>query len=339
MDRSHSNPANAPPRTSSHCLTNPKTQHKYLLQISRPLNLKKSLEKRGKRLPVIYILDGNAFFLTASDICWRREMSPNWAGGGIVVAIGYALSLDDSRLLSLIMLAMYRYQHDPDETCSMYNFEGRNRDYTPCDAEGIPGEGEISGYALGGADSFLEFVEAEVRPFVRSLSREEGIEVGKEAFWGHSFGGLCVLHSLMTGKGGNFPCYYAVSPSIWWGKGYILKEEERLSEIPNTQLTMSYGSKELPENLDRGSEESSKDFGSKTSAAQDEDHEKRLRVAKDRAMGPNVETLQQRLIHVPPGGRAKLPGVRVIRIEGDDHGTVSTVGLLRALTEFFSMDS
>ena len=195
------------------------------------------------------------------------------------------------------------------------------------------------GFALGGADSFLDFVEVEVRPFVKDLFRDEGLEVGKEAFWGHSFGGLCVLHSLITGKGGNFAWYYTVSPSIWWGQEYIFKEEENLQEMPNTQLTMSYGSKELPENLERGSEESSKGFRNKTSEAQDADHEARLKLAKERAMGANIETLHQRLTHVPAQGRAKLPGARVVIIEGEDHGTVSTVGLLRALTDFFSIGS
>ncbi|KAL1611877.1 hypothetical protein SLS60_000099 [Paraconiothyrium brasiliense] len=269
----------------------------YLIQISRPLKFAKSLELRNSRLPVFYILDGNANFLTAAEICWRGETTVNWAGGGIVVAIGYP--------------------QDPTETGHLYNFEGRNRDYTPCAADGMPGEGIGNfGGTLGGADSFLDFVESELRPLVKSVLKGEGVEVAQEAFWGHSFGGLCVLHGLFTGKAGKFDTYYAVSPSIWWGEKFLVKEEEAFSGV-NTRLELSFGL--LEEELERTSRESQEDF------------EKRVVYAKEKAMGPNARAMYKTFKE-----NGKVGNVRLTVFDGEDHGTVSTVGLLRALVQFFA---
>ncbi|KAJ4286839.1 hypothetical protein N0V90_013092 [Kalmusia sp. IMI 367209] len=229
MDTTSTIPPPLPNRTTSHLLTHPKTQQAYLIQISRPLSLQKSIDLRKARLPIIYILDGNAFFLTASDIAWRREVAPSWTGGGIIISIGYP--------------------HDATETGSLYNFAGRNKDYTP------------------------------------------------------------------------------FSPSIWWGNRFILGEEEMFYQDCEVEkgdkmkgtprLELSFGS--LEEKM------------KKTSGESDEDFKKRAEVAGEKRMGPNARELYERL-----QANGKLRDVRFTEFEGEDHGTVSTVGLLRALTIFFA---
>ncbi|HCE8339908.1 TPA: ferric enterobactin esterase PfeE, partial [Pseudomonas aeruginosa] len=47
--------------------------------------------------------------------------------------------------------------------------------------------------------------------------------------WGHSYGGLLVLHALFT-RPGEFARYAAASPSLWWRDGAILGERAGLEQ-------------------------------------------------------------------------------------------------------------
>lgn len=132
---------------------------------------------------VLYALDGNASFaplaLMARTAARRKQAAP------VVVGIGYAGERD----------------YDP---------AGRTRDYTPPSA-GAPA-------TEGGADSFLDFIERELKPLVRSL---HPVDAQRQALYGHSFGGLCTLHALFT-RPAMFQTYIAASPSIWYRERAVL---------------------------------------------------------------------------------------------------------------------
>ncbi|KAJ5537631.1 hypothetical protein N7494_007110 [Penicillium frequentans] len=187
---------------------------RYLIQISWPLHWQEDETDRGS-LPIIYIVDGNALFLTATEAAWRRVTSSHFAGGGIVVGIGYPLQ------------------------GKLYDIQRRNLDLTP------PTESPIPGY--GGADTFLDFIENSVRPAVKA--RFPQVSISREALYGHSYGGLFALHALFT-RPHSFDFYMASSPSIWWNSLCILEEaraflERNKASAGNTpSLMVSWGSYE-----------------------------------------------------------------------------------------------
>ncbi|KAJ5715369.1 siderophore esterase [Penicillium malachiteum] len=170
---------------------------KYSIQVSWPL-LWEDREK-PRSCPIIYLVDGNSMFLTATESAWRRGYSSRF-NSGIIVAIGYPLE------------------------GKLYDIEQRNLDLTPPSETPVPGHGQ--------ADGFLDFIENSVKPAVRS--RFPKISFEREALFGHSYGGLFALHALFT-RPDYFDCFMASSPSIWWNGRCILDEAEKFLDV--TSLT------------------------------------------------------------------------------------------------------
>jgi len=96
----------------------------------------------------------------------------------------------------------------------------RNRDYTP---RLLPPEESTGPLGNGGADAFLEVIERQIRPQVEQLAT---LNPHQRTLWGHSLGGLFVLHTLFT-RTGAFDTWIAASPSMWWGNAYAVTESER----------------------------------------------------------------------------------------------------------------
>jgi len=276
------------PNSTQHDLTNSSTGLDYRIQISWPLNWDRTKQLRNSKISVIYILDGNALFLTATEILWRSASNSFYLSGGVIVAVGY--------------------QDIPTVTGSLFSSQ-RNTDLTISEHDIHAG--------LGGADAFLEFIGTEVRPLVKR--QFEDVEIGEEAIFGHSFGGLCVLHALFGKNGGTFDAYFAASPSVWWDAA-IVKEADDFcnaeSKHAKCSLQLSYGSLEAKPIKTNG--ESSTEF---------EEREKRC---TERKMGENAVEMERKL-----RGCGKLTDVSITEFEGEDHGTVATSALLRALSTFF----
>lgn len=93
----------------------------------------------------------------------------------------------------------------------------RTRDFTPTYDENY-NEWGIS----GGADKFLEFVEKELKPYIRKNYRTNGFDV----LSGHSLGGLLSIYTLQT-KPDLFQGYFAFSPSLWWHKEVLFADAEK----------------------------------------------------------------------------------------------------------------
>lgn len=96
----------------------------------------------------------------------------------------------------------------------------RTRDYTPLLLDPVDGE---EPQLTGGADVFLDIIERQIRPRVKTLVN---LNEKEQTLWAHSLGGMCVLHALFT-RPGAFQTYIAGSPSMWWGNALLVTEAKR----------------------------------------------------------------------------------------------------------------
>ncbi|MGO3986873.1 alpha/beta hydrolase [Pseudomonas sp. SAS7] len=165
--------------------------------------------------PVLWMLDGNAA-LGALDSQQLAKLAAGQAP--LLVAVGY-------------------------QTEQRIERAGRTYDYTPA----LPGQAEqrdpLTGQPSGGVDAFLDLLTERMRPMVAGLAP---IDLQRQTLWGHSYGGLAVLHALFT-RPGAFSDYAAASPSLWWHDGAIVHEaqglEQRLGNTP-ARLLLMRGSEE-----------------------------------------------------------------------------------------------
>lgn len=75
----------------------------------------------------------------------------------------------------------------------------------------------------GGADKFLDFIEAELMPEVQKRYRVAPYNI----LTGHSLGGLLAIYALIT-RPNMFKAYLAVSPSLQWDDGRVLHQAQQL---------------------------------------------------------------------------------------------------------------
>lgn len=148
--------------------------------------------------PIIYMLDANSSFATASETVRYQTKKPHGYDPAILVGIGYPQSLSAN--------------------------QERFLDYTtPAEPDKLPKRGDGSPWpAIGGAEAFLDFIEQELKPWVESRFP---VDRTRQAFLGHSLGGFLVLHTLFTRRH-SFQTYAAGSPSIWWNDCMLFEEEK-----------------------------------------------------------------------------------------------------------------
>lgn len=103
----------------------------------------------------------------------------------------------------------------------------RTYDYTPKRDVLDP----LTGEPGGGAEIFLDLLQQRIKPLIAS---HYGVDAQRQTLWGHSYGGLLVLHALLT-RPGDFHTYAAASPSFWWGDGAILDEQKGFRQRLNGQ--------------------------------------------------------------------------------------------------------
>lgn len=177
----------------------------YRLLLSHP-----SGEAPPEGYPVIYALDGNAVFHTLAEAARLQTRKPHGFDPVLIVAIGYPSG-------------------EP------FDMVRRCYDFTiPVQEQTLPKRPDGSGWPEhGGADSFLDVLQDEIMPLISGLFPVDG---SRQALFGHSLGGLFVLHALFT-RPELFTHYAAGSPSVWWGDYSVLAEQERFSEaFPQLQL-------------------------------------------------------------------------------------------------------
>ncbi|RDU58155.1 alpha/beta hydrolase [Helicobacter sp. MIT 99-5507] len=148
---------------------------------------------------IFYTLDGNAFF----PMLLNRIATNKLDLLPIIVGIGHDSELAFDRQLRIF-------------------------DYLPK----IEDE-EFSGG--GGDEIFLEFINTKLKPFIHE---KVGIPE-KELLFGHSFGGIFVLHTILKSKY-SFSHYVCASPSLWWGQGEIIKQDLESMQNNNTPLNILF---------------------------------------------------------------------------------------------------
>lgn len=257
-----------------------KTGNLYQIFIHAPQG---PIPKAGS--PVIYVTDGNANFPLLVVALQRRPILT----GAIIVGIGYSGS--DAR------------EHQ----------RLRTRDLLfPVDSEWVkslpPQQAANMKEEVGGADQFLEFIEQELKP---DIERRFQIDPRGQMLFGHSFGGLFVLHVLFH-RPQAFQIYHASSPSIWVNDRSILQEIPgflvRLEEVDHPiSLLVSVGEEENP------------GFGASPS---------REEILKRRRQGKNASELVKTLQTISPP--LKLD-VSFEMFAHEDHGTAMLPAANRAI--------
>lgn len=147
--------------------------------------------------PVLYLTDGDYFIGSFGEAIRVRALGAE-VEGAVVVGIGYP---DDFTTAS--------YRRSLDLTPSAPD-EGRRSADTA--AFGKPAE-------YGGAADFAEIIATEIMPRVAALT---SVDPTRAMLWGHSLGGLFVLHTLFT-RPALFGTWLAQSPTIWWDDRILLK--------------------------------------------------------------------------------------------------------------------
>ena len=120
----------------------------------------------------------------------------------------------------------------------------RTRDLTPAKSPIKNAAGELQFPTAGGADNFLKFFETELIPEIEKQYRVQPYRI----LAGHSFGGLFVIHSMIT-KPGLFNSYISVSPSLQFVDSEALKRAENFLKNQkelNVSLYVSLGNEPGP---------------------------------------------------------------------------------------------
>ncbi len=176
--------------------------------------------------PVVYVLDGNGWFLPFAQLSRMVGRRPDHNGRlpAVVVGIGY-----------------------PGER--PFHTERRTWDFTPPVAlrEPPPAPNGRPWSRTGGSENFLDFLKTRVKPIVEA---EFKIDTSRQALYGHSLGGLFALHAAFT-RPDSFHYFGAMSPSIWWNKAYVTDEEKAFPAMlakhkGRVNLFIGVGANELP---------------------------------------------------------------------------------------------
>lgn len=158
--------------------------------------------------PLLVVLDGDAWFGVAASLV---EARPEELGPVVVAGIGYP----------------GKDRFNP----------RRLNDLTPWPPQ-TPLDGPQAGAPVGGGGAFAEAVLGRLLPEIEGMVR---IAPDKRALFGHSLGGLLVLHLLFT-RPGPFTTYVAASPSIWWDKARLMGEADAMRiPAPSPRILLTCG--------------------------------------------------------------------------------------------------
>ncbi|MBT4162870.1 MAG: alpha/beta hydrolase [Gammaproteobacteria bacterium] len=146
------------------------------------------------RYPVVYVTDSN--YLLTSAAATQLAQATEHLPAVILVGIGYDVpSIADTSQI-------------------------RVRDFSPTCDEAYIKRSSLPDHLCGGADSFIEFIEEELKPFINGKYRTKD----DATLVGFSFGGLFALHALFE-RNDVFDRYIIGSPSIEWDEEVLFREE------------------------------------------------------------------------------------------------------------------
>ena len=177
--------------------------------------------------PVLYILDGNAWVAGMAEalrlqsrFAMQSEIEPV-----LLVAIGY-----------------------PGD--APFKLGRRAYDFLPRHASGKLSERFMQGapwHQPGGADAFADFLTGPLR---EDIAARYSVDPSRQILCGHSFGGFFVLRTFLT-RPSSFRDYIALSPSLWWDDGELMKQADALIDrLPgdlSASLFIAVGEREAPD--------------------------------------------------------------------------------------------
>jgi uncharacterized protein len=239
--------------------------------------------------PLICMLDGNAVAdsLTADDL----EAAARAGDPPVIAAIG-----PDSDL--------------------RFDVNARAFDYTPAVRnDGPTFEDEVRRRPGGGGDLFLDLIEQRIVPAIAS---RVPLDSQRRTLWGHSYGGLLVLHTLFH-RPALFTRYAAADASLWWHERFILREADAALPLPagrETTLLLMAGTAPRPPRAN-GDAAASRAHDQRASVPPDGAH----RLADQLAQRPHLRVLYREfpsLTHGPMLAASIRPAlVLAARREGD----------------------
>lgn len=149
--------------------------------------------------PVLYVLDGNAYFGSFAQARWVQEYLP--IGKSIVVGVGYPgdKAWDPRR---------------------MNDYTAQLRDPPP------PETRAYAKYRSGARQQFLDFMTGKLRA---EIAQRFPVNPERQSLFGHSFGGLFALYALYE-RPQAFQSIVAASPSMEWNAQSILDDERAFTD-------------------------------------------------------------------------------------------------------------
>lgn len=243
--------------------------------------------------PVVLVLDGNLTFATAAT----QSAAFGLRGGRCALVVGVGYPVDDD--FSPVFL--------------------RNRDLTPAtETDDLPRHSAAPPPRpedYGGAEAFYRFLTEELRP---AIAAAYPVNADDQTLYGHSLGGLFALGVLFKHPD-SFRGFAASSPSIWWNKRSVLKEEpgfvakvQAKETAPRVLIVVGGTEQDRP-----------------TTPAPGMTLPQTRKLMRAARMVDNARELAERLKAVKGG-----PGyvVRFQAFEDEDHMTVVPASVARALT-------
>jgi uncharacterized protein len=156
--------------------------------------------------PVVYVLDPDLVFNSVVETMRIQSRRPQATGVQPALIVGITYPEKDNVILR------------------------RAVDYTPTPvAVSIPEMSAAMRTAGGGADRFLDFIDSELRPLI---AQRYAIDPARQVIFGHSLGGLFVLHALFK-RPQAFTHYLAASPSWWWNETAVTEQETAFRKLPD----------------------------------------------------------------------------------------------------------
>ncbi|MGH6633346.1 alpha/beta hydrolase [Sphingopyxis sp.] len=158
--------------------------------------------------PVLYIIDGNAYFASFAET--RRLLEYAEKGNALVVGVGYPT--DDA-----------------------YDARRTGDFLFPVPTVGPPAQAKSQPSATNtGRDKFLDFLTGKLRT---EIGKRYKINPDRQSLFGHSFGGLFAIHALYA-RPGAFQSIVAASPSLEWNVQDLLREERAFTaKLTSGQVT------------------------------------------------------------------------------------------------------
>lgn len=170
--------------------------------------------------PVFYALDGNAALSALTPSYLQSLAQQNHAP--VIVFIGY-------------------------RTRTRFDTLSRSFDYIPAHDRHSFNIDELDKTRhWGGAQLFLTIIKESIQPAVAKIAP---INQQNQTLWGHSYGGVFVLYTLMT-QPNLFQHYITADPSLWVQNGSIFKQAQQFiqqdPQLPPTTLWLINSKQKRP---------------------------------------------------------------------------------------------